>query len=902
MLECVDMQYGNNTPVQPGQTLNVDTSVSRSSIKGSNSPLSTETNMRQDVTSNGSYNPFTSGHGQPYILKRAATTPLCVPSFKPNETKFPNPHNSTLISSIELGKILSHSDSAKNLLIFDTRPFTERSKEYIAGSLHICLPSTLLRRKNFTLDKLIESLPLNEQKIINGKLESPNLQIILYDGTTNQTDSSISLAIYGIAQKFLDHKAFEARIHSAPSENIILILASGYHQFSTLFPELVVKYADQYSPQEKTAPNSAGLSIPRMSTPVRALGDYSTLTPPTVTPAMDQNSLSNSSGHSNCSTTAPDAASSVSSSPISALFKFQLPTSHTSPSPLFKFAQTEEIMDLESYLSVVNINEESKRINAYTGNPENNFLLQESSPPSINNFQFPKRNSLPTSNNQDKLNVQLKFYELVQVYPENEVNMHIPHWFRNLMQRAKIQFIAQYQKLDILEKKRLNSSISSYNSDFGSTAGHKKTMSEMGPSPFMVDGGSGKTETGATKFSEKRANSQPDINLKDSKRYWLRNLEEEDNDEEISNSKLFISSGVELGNKNRYKDIFPYEHSRVRLRKTLQDDETDITVKTNPLESTVDISDNYINANYLGLPDLELTEQSQGASHIGDNFVRVRYVATQAPMMSTVHDFYTCILNDDIPVIISLTNSVENGIEKCFKYWQEKNYDGIQVKLKGESQISANIIIRIIELTQIDTGSTYETLQMQLINWPDLGIAENPVDIVQLIILKNIIMGRITDKLDTTPIKSTPTVLVHCSAGCGRTGTWCTVDSILSNLPTFNILQNHYPATGSSTYDPISWTINIFRKQRISMVQNINQFLFIYDCLLYYFKLNMNDNLKDQNVAFPMKQGESLTHLQEKISHIPIVEKFLSKKNGGTGTTCYKVDLIYHQHICHANN
>ena len=822
------------------------------------------------------------------LLKSLCNTSL-ITSFKPRDNQFTKPKGCHLISSMELGKILSNKNE-KDLLILDTRPYSDRSKSYIKNSLHISLPSTLLRRKNFTLEKLIESLPFLEQKIILDKLESPNLEIVLYNNTSNQNDSNISFALAGIAVKILNyHKFLDC------DRNVVLILESGFPHFEKLFPEFIV--TPVHKPSDLTLSTNNLLANNDTSTSFSS-SSYKT------SPFSESFHPANSSNldfdkcltpplpsvlNSNENTINESPVSS--SSPISALFKFQLPTSQTVRKPLFKFTQNEEIMNLESYLSAVNINEENQRLNNDNLNATD---LQE--------FQFPKRlspESTTTTINkpcnkhstnsilqqQDKLNVQLKYEKLLQVYPQHVIDHYIPKWFQKLMIRPKIQFISQYQRLDILEKKRLNSSISK------NISISTKCCASTNKESHKASG----SDTSFTSLSDikpkeyrTRSLSQPSINSSVRKQSWLKDLDSDDEDEK---DHVIISSGVELGSKNRYKDIFPYEHTRVHLKKASLD--SNILNNSNTISEAKewkidninsieeeDIVNSYINANYLHIPDLDLTE-TPPTSSINNSSLKVRYIATQAPMHSTVHDFYTCILNDNIPLVLALTNNIENGIEKCFKYWQEENYDGIKVKLLEETDLSDSMIIRRIKLTYDFDTKSYQLLQIQLTNWPDLGIVKTSKDVIQLINLKNVIISKLRESKHWSYM-STPTILVHCSAGCGRTGTWCTIDSILSNLPTFNFLQNFYTSS-ISVYDPISWIINIFRKQRISMVQNINQFLFIYDCLLYYFTLQINDDLVVKRMKNNIGDKKllictSLNELLKEIEDLPIINSFIDAK------------------------
>ncbi|CAI4477137.1 CBM_collapsed_G0018740.mRNA.1.CDS.1 [Saccharomyces cerevisiae] len=169
--------------------------------------------------------------------------------------------------------------------------------------------------------------------------------------------------------------------------------------------------------------------------------------------------------------------------------------------------------------------------------------------------------------------------------------------------------------------------------------------------------------------------------------------------------------------------------------------------------------------------------------------------------------------------------------------------------------------------------------KIQVKNWPDLGTLLNPISILQAINVKNHIIDTLFAR-NYYQNDQLPTILVHCSAGCGRTGTLCTIDSILSNFEMFEMLQKEfvklkYPA---KLFDPISWTINIFRKQRISMVQNINQFIFIYDCLLFYFRLRLDDITERTDGDGSNKDNISLSALIEQIEKLEILQTFVDDK------------------------
>ncbi|EJS43973.1 ptp3p [Saccharomyces arboricola H-6] len=825
----------------------------------------------------------------PVLLKRA-TAPV-LPSFKPKEQRYNKPQGCSLMTAVELGKIID-TLPREAVLLLDVRPFTEHAKSIITGSIHVCLPSTLLRRKIFTFSKLLENLTPNEQTVLRCKLATDNLRVVIYDSTSNQTENSISLPCFGIASKLIE---FDTKIKKTVS-----ILTCGFPQFKILFPDHIKTNMINSDCIGSIEPKC---SKDHLIDNLHNMVPHITATTPLSSPKMnlrlnvpddnrsDFSSLSNSPSPRNILSDSPMS----SSSPISALFKFQLPAPQTNINQIFKFSQNEEIMDLETYLSAVNIKEEHER-----------WYNNDSAKKSLQNFQFPKnQNSRAKDTNKDKLGFQIKYENLCKFYRQEDIDSVVPEWFQHLMTIPKIELVSQFQKLDFLEKRRLNHSVSfkkkenSFVVDKTSSFPDKLALtpsSSIMPPKFPDVG-----------KIQKRSHSQP-IFTQYSKYKSMLSLE---SDSDSDSDDVIISSGVELGAKNRYKDIFPYEHSRVILKKGTQSSRN---IKHSHSTSDGGILDNYINANYLSLPRLSI-EQNSSFQTTTTTTRRVRYIATQAPMPSTVHDFYTCILNNGVPLVLTLTNDFENGIEKCYRFWQEGNYNGIQVKLlekkilrmpntnitrkntnktrignlfsakanrddeDGEEGEDDVIFIRRIQIIYNDQEKPYELLQVQVKNWPDLGTLLNPISILQAINLKNHIIDTLFAKKYYHD-DQLPTILVHCSAGCGRTGTLCTIDSILSNFEMFEILQKEfaklkYPA---KLFDPISWTINIFRKQRISMVQNINQFIFIYDCLLYYFRLLLDDITKTKDDNKSAKDNISASVLINQIEELEILETFINHK------------------------
>ncbi|WVO18343.1 hypothetical protein L204_106058 [Cryptococcus depauperatus] len=250
--------------------------------------------------------------------------------------------------------------------------------------------------------------------------------------------------------------------------------------------------------------------------------------------------------------------------------------------------------------------------------------------------------------------------------------------------------------------------------------------------------------------------------------------------EGIENNKHFpfsITAGVERGTKNRYKNIWPYDFSRVRL------------------ESPPDKDSDYINASFV---------QPLGTSR--------RYIATQGPLDATYRDFWTLIWEQNVRVIVMITKQYEGGLLKCGKYWAEQTYGPFTLKLirqtggedKAAPVTSAGFdfgfaastprtptfsgdgeknIKRVFSLYRNDkpNESPRTIAQIQCVGWPDFDVPETPDTLLNLIEEVNQTITEVNpDKTNTKADE--PPIVVHCSAGVGRTGSFIVVDAVLDGL------------------------------------------------------------------------------------------------------------------------
>ncbi|KAG9293654.1 hypothetical protein G9A89_018991 [Geosiphon pyriformis] len=302
----------------------------------------------------------------------------------------------------------------------------------------------------------------------------------------------------------------------------------------------------------------------------------------------------------------------------------------------------------------------------------------------------------------------------------------------------------------------------------------------------------------------KLARNFHDIELTEQRR--LQSLMLHNSNQATADCPFSISAGMEKGAKNRYNNIWPYDHARVKL--------------DHPVEGGCD----YVNASYV---------QAKGCE--------TRYIATQGPLPATYNDFWRVIWEQDSRVIVMLTKEEEAGRIQCHRYWAECTkkpcvYGNLSCLLLSETTPcftpdglpDKTIIIRKFLLTNTQTPFALprEISQIHFLGWPDFGIPESPFPILKLIDIANETQSR---AIQTSESKSIGPMIVHCSAGCGRTGAFCTIDSVL------RLIENG--RTKGQVLNPskdiIKSTIESFREQRLSMVQSLRQYVFCYEAVLW---------------------------------------------------------------------
>ena len=150
-----------------------------------------------------------------------------------------------------------------------------------------------------------------------------------------------------------------------------------------------------------------------------------------------------------------------------------------------------------------------------------------------------------------------------------------------------------------------------------------------------------------------------------------------------------------------------------------------------------------------------------------------------------------------------------------------------EVPLVGKDQVA---VIRTLMLRNRAEPFVQmrEIVQVHYSGWPDFGIPAEPASIVSLVSLVNDIVSS-REKGEESPI------IVHCSAGCGRTGTYCTVDSVIRSLNKQEVRE----AEDSVIYRSVLG----LRMQRMSLVQTLRQYVLCHECVLHYLLGDPGDEM-----------------------------------------------------------
>ncbi|KAG6902974.1 hypothetical protein C0995_008547 [Termitomyces sp. Mi166 len=281
------------------------------------------------------------------------------------------------------------------------------------------------------------------------------------------------------------------------------------------------------------------------------------------------------------------------------------------------------------------------------------------------------------------------------------------------------------------------------------------------------------------------------------------------------NFPFSITAGVEKGSKNRYQHIWPFEHARVKLYQTGG-------------EGKDDEMDDYVNASFV---------QPLGTTK--------KYIATQGPLEATFEDFWRLTWQQNVHVIVMLTQEVENSMVKCGTYWStpatcERTFGMLHVTLVAKVGLPGDFDLMHGERPQsaaaefgFDVGATNqsengrmkrvtmikrtfrlehrgypnagprEVVQLQYLKWPDMNVPEDAKGVLGLVREVERAVRETGEKCESPPTEGRERgregggdvdplsgvawhvrggrrpILLHCSAGVGRTGCFIALDAVL---------------------------------------------------------------------------------------------------------------------------
>lgn len=269
--------------------------------------------------------------------------------------------------------------------------------------------------------------------------------------------------------------------------------------------------------------------------------------------------------------------------------------------------------------------------------------------------------------------------------------------------------------------------------------------------------------------------------------------------------------------KNRYTNILPYDATRVKLL----------------IDEDDEIGSDYINASYI-----------KGYSG------NTEYIATQGPLPTTCRDFWKMVIQENVSIIVMVTQFVEDNKEKCYKYFPNNHEtmtigDDMEVKCTMELHFGTYCVRSI----QVKRDSTQITVtHMQYLDWPDFNVPKGTGTMLQF-------CHQLRERLKIEG----GYVIVHCSAGVGRTGTLIATDILVQNI------------NAGKNIDIFNTVLEL-RRQRMIMVQAQKQYVYIHNLIrdtLESQTSELNENLEplyDNQSALQMKTDDDNLINKEKES------------------------------------
>ena len=279
---------------------------------------------------------------------------------------------------------------------------------------------------------------------------------------------------------------------------------------------------------------------------------------------------------------------------------------------------------------------------------------------------------------------------------------------------------------------------------------------------------------------------------------------------------------------NRYHNVFPYDYNRIIL------------------ETPVDGSD-YLNGSYITGPKSHFSGKTKDPEAIEGSdlskYSNINFLATQGPLPETSEQHWRAIYENDVDIVVMLTRVKEGDKEKCIAYWPELGlpirYGPYEFVLNDESELRPGVIRRDFLMMDCETDDYYsdkEVIHLQYIEWPDYGV---PQEMDHLLKTVNEVRDIISAQKGR---REKFNILVHCSAGVGRTGSFFALYQLMEKVEEIVKSKNKTSKDnpGANALNANKDVINIYdtvlslRSKRVEMVQSWEQYRYLYGSVVAY--------------------------------------------------------------------
>ena len=320
-------------------------------------------------------------------------------------------------------------------------------------------------------------------------------------------------------------------------------------------------------------------------------------------------------------------------------------------------------------------------------------------------------------------------------------------------------------------------------------------------------------------------------------KYEFKKLKEQDQRKHVLKINADVARRRENVQLNRFINIFPYDYNRIKLQLPISgNDYINGSHITGPLSETTRTSTNET----PGARD----SMEEGLCHDYSKYDNINFLATQGPLPETLEQQWQAIYENDVDIIVMLTNLIEGGNEKCEQYWpsnsgETERYGCYDVILMSEESPRPEILTRKLYLLDTrdndekrKTGKEKLITHLHYVGWPDYGVPEENDHIVNLVKDVRSIIKEDTDR------NKRCNVLVHCSAGVGRTGTFIALYQLMEQIETIVEKRSMTNEDNNALND--NQTLNIFtavfqlRSKRVEMVQSWAQYKYLYASVSEY--------------------------------------------------------------------